>query len=298
MRSLARIVAVVGSLTLAACVGTVGGAGNGTPDASSGTPDAPAQAGPISVSGKTMDYFDATALPAVAYATDGMSPALTGQSGADGAFQLDNVPPASTFHVSITAPAANYRPTRNDAVFVKDVSVVANQYAVSKVGAQRQYSTLGLAPTTGTAIVIVDLRRNNGTPLEGVALADISLVDAAGAPVPGIKGPYFFGPNGDVVANATLGVSTAYNGKARVAYLDVPHGTWTFKANYLGGTGGGAGGTGGGTGSGTPTIRTMVVPTMTFADGATLASSGHQDDDAVGPTGTNLLFTKDIYPLL
>jgi hypothetical protein len=294
MRSLARICAVVGSLALAACVGTVGGTttNQGTPDAApsgSGTPDAP-PAATINVSGVTMDYFGGVPLPSVAYETDGMTPALTGQSGADGSYKLANVPPASSFYVSLTA-GTNYRPTRNDYITVKDASVMANLWAVSKVDTQRQYSTLGLTPTAGTAMLVADLVRNNGTPLEGVKPTDITLVDAQGAPVPGIKGPYFFGPQGDVMSNTALAVSTAYGGKARMAYLDVPPGSWQLKVNYLGGTGGGGGGGG--------TIMTMTVPTMTLADGVTLVATGR----VAAPTGgggtmTGLTFTKDVYPLL
>ncbi len=299
MRSLARICAVVGSLGLAACVGTVGGSSS-APDAAPATPDAPPASATINVTGMTMDYFGGAtaAMPSIAYTTDGMTPPLNGTSGADGSFMLPNVPPASSFYVSLDA-GTNYRPTRNDAVTVKDVSLMVNLYAVSKVDTQRQYSTLGLAPTLGTGVLITDLRRNNGTPLEGVALADISLVDSAGVAVPGVKGPYFFGPNGDVVSNAVVAVSTVYNGSARMAYLDVPPGAWTVKVNYLGGAGGGMGGGGGGTGSGAPGIKTMVVPSMTSADGVTLNSSGHQDDDPSGGTTTGpLTFTKDVYPLL
>ncbi|HTJ43101.1 MAG TPA: hypothetical protein VL463_13445 [Kofleriaceae bacterium] len=267
-----------------ACVGTVGGTTqNGNPDAPPvSNPDAP-PAATINVTGSTMDYFGAVALPAVAYETDGMTPAKTGTSGSDGAFAIADVPPASSFYVSLSA-GANYRPTRNDYISVTDTSVMANLYAVSKVDTQRQYATLGLTMTPGTSMLVADLRKNNGTPLEGVPLADISLVDDKGAPVPGIKGPYFFGPNGDVVSNAVLAVSTAQNGKARMAYLDVPPGAWVLNVKYLGG-------------ANNDQPMTMVVPSMSSADGVTLVSTGHQGGTG-GGTGTTLTFTKDVYPLL
>lgn len=301
MQFRAILLSLIAVVPLGACVGTVGGSTPAGADAApAGSPDA-APVASIAVTGTTMDYFGADPLPASTYATEGMTPALHGTTGADGGFTLDNVPPASSFYVTVSR-TTGYRVTRNDAITIKDVSLQANLYGVSSVDAQRQYATLGLAPTTGTAILIADLRRNNGTPLEGVAVADISLVDSAGAPVPGIKGPYFFGPNGDLVSIATVPTSTAYAGKARMGYLDVPPGAWTLNVKYIGGTGGGAGGGGNGGGGGgaggTPTPMTMVVPATTVAEGATLVSTGHQDNDAVPPTTGAITFTANIYPML
>ena len=283
MRSLVRICAVVGSLALAACVGTVGGTSQqGTPDAapSGGGPDAPAQPAAINVSGTVMDYFGAVAVPSAAYATDGMTPQMTGTAGADGSYALANVPPASSFYVAVTG-GANYYATRNDPITVKDASVMTNLYAVSMIDTQRQYSTLGLTRTTGDALVIVNLVKNNGTPLEGVAPADVTIVDSAGKPVTAL-GPYFFGPNGDVVPIATVGTSTTYNGTARLAYLDVPPGSWTINVSYKSGMG---------------TTMTMAVPVMTTADGVTLSATS----DVAAPTAPNpttLSFATDVYPML
>lgn len=281
MRSHARLFAVVVGLALSACVGTVGGTQQqGQPDARpGGTPDAPGAAA-INVTGMTMDYFGAVALPSSSYTTDGMTPALSGQSGPDGSFTLANIPPASSFYVSVTG-GTNYLATRNDAIRVTDTSVQQNLYAVSKIDCQRQYVSLGITPPTGQALLIGDLRKNNGTPYEGIKATDITLVDANGAPVPGVQGPYFFGPNGDVVSLATIAVSTTYNGSARVAYLSVPPGNWMLKVAYT-------------DGQGNP--QTFIVPSMTTADGVTLVSTGH--DGGTGQTAGNLTFTKDVYPLL
>jgi len=245
----------------------------------------------VAVSGTTMDYFTGLPLATTALSTEGMDPQLTGTSGSDGTYTLDQVPPGSLFYVDTSRP--NYRPTRNDAVTVADLDLSAqNLYVVSTADASRQYASLGMTPTLGTSILIGNLIRNNGTPLEGTPLADITLVDDLGAPV-GL-GPYFFGEAGDIVDNATLAVSTAYGtpAMARVAFLDVPPGTYTLKVNYTAGTGGGGGGGGGG---GT-TIRTYIVPFLSGADSAELVSTGGQDDDGT-PTG-NLTFTTNIYPML
>ena len=291
MRSLARVCAVVGTLALAACVGTVGGTQQGAPDAApeQGTPDAP-PAATIDVSGKTMDYFTNIALPSATYTTDGMTPAMNGTSGADGSYKLANVPPASSFYVSVSGDPANYYPTRNDAVTVKDVSVMANLYAVTMNDMKRQYSTVGLTRTTGTGMSIINLVRNNGTPLEGVKPTDITLTDSAGKPVTGFMGPYFFGPNGDIQLVATVPVSTTYNGSARAAILDLPPGAYTLNVSYLGGTGGGGGGGG--------TIMTMTVPIMSAADGVTLVSTANAPAPTAPPGATPLSFATDVYPML
>jgi hypothetical protein len=287
MRSIARISAVLGSLCTAACVGTVGGSVAGAPDAApSANPDAPPEQVALKVSGVTTDYFGGIALPATAYATDGMTPAISGTSGPDGSYTLIGVPPASSFYVSITAGDL-FRPTRNDAIVVKDVSLTTNVYAVSKVDTQRQYSTLGKAPTAGTAALIAELRKNDGTPLTGVAIADVSLVDAAGKPAPGAIGPFFFGKDGDVVDNNVLVQSIDVNGKARVAFLDVPPGAWMLQVNYN-------------NDAVPPVAKTMLVPATTIADGVTLVSTGHGDATGTGTGGGGqaLTFTADVYPLL
>jgi hypothetical protein len=268
-------------------VGTVGGTQQGQPDAApqQGTPDAP-PAATIDVSGKTMDYFTALAMPSATYTTDGMTPAMSGTSGADGSFTLANVPPASSFYVLVSGDAANYYPTRNDAVTVTDKSVMTNLYAVTMNDMKRQYSTVGLTRTTGTGMSIITLVRNNGTPLEGVKPTDITLTDAAGKPVVGFQGPYFFGPNGDIMTIATLAVSTAYNGSARTAILDLPPGSYTLNVSYPNAAG---------------TIMTMTVPIMSAADSVTLLSTAHAVAPGAGTGGggaTPLSFATDVYPML
>jgi len=50
-------------------------------------------------------------------------------------------------------------------------------------------------------------------------------------------GPYVFGAGGDVVSNATLSTTTAFGGRVRVAFLDVPAGSHTASVTFTG-TGG------------------------------------------------------------
>lgn len=230
----------------------------------------------FSVTGKAKDYFTGAALADVALATEGMEPELTGSSDALGDYTIDQVPPGTVFYVS--ASRLQFRATRSLPVRVDDASVMADVSVVSLPDSRRQYTSLGLTPTAGTAVVFADLRRNDGTPLEGVALADILLVDAVDAPV-GL-GPYFFGATGDLVANATLAVSTAFNGRARVGFLDVPSGPVTLKVTSTIGAG--------------PPI-TELVELVAAPDGATLGATGNL---AMGPAPGARTFTADIYPRL
>lgn len=262
----------------AACSGEVPGMGG--PDASdevdaAGDVDAP-PAPALQVTGKSKDYFTAVTLATVSITTTGMQPEVTGASDSQGDFVLDNVPPGSVFYVDTRREL--YRPTRNLAVKVTEASVVADQLGVSIADSRRQYVTLGLTPTAGRAVVFAELKRPNGMPLEGVPLADVVLADGLGAPV-GL-GPFFFGANGDLVSNATLATSTAFGGRARVGFLDVPPGEHVFKVTYT-------------TGAGAP--RTDETTIVTTADGATLTVN---PAPAMGPGSGARTFTADVYPRL
>lgn len=230
----------------------------------------------LSVSGKSKDYFTGATMQSVMLTTEGMEPEATGASDAMGDFTLDAVPAGSVFYVHATRDL--YRLTRNLPVRVEEASVVADQHLVSLADSRRQYVSLGLTPTTGTAVVFANLIRNNGMPLEGVPLADIVLVDGLGAAVG--RGPFFFGAQGDLVSNAILATSTAFNGRARVGFLDVPVGAATLKVTYT-------------TGGGMP--RTEEVAIVATADGASLATTGNLPMDPMPGART---FTADVYPRL
>jgi hypothetical protein len=273
-------------LVLPACVGAAPpNAGDDAP-APDAAPDDPDPSAGVRVSGMTMDYF--TGLPAggASLATDGVTPPASSTSAADGNYALEDVLPGSVFYVDATK--TNYRPTRSAMLTTLDVDVTENLWLVSNADANRQYATLGLTPTADTAVTFVELLRNNGTPLLDVPLADITLVDSLGAPV-GL-GPYFFGESGDVDANVL--VSTAYGTplRARVAFLDIPPGSYTMKVNYLAGGGGGGG---------EPEIRTYEVAVVAVANGAALGETGGQDDDGGGGGGGETpTFAANIWPML
>lgn len=272
-------------LAVPACVGSAPpdlGDDGPSPDAA---PDDPSAG--VRVSGMTMDYF--TGLPAAgaSLTTDGVTPPSSGVSGSDGAYTLEDVLPGSLFFVD--ASKANYRPTRSELITTLDVDVTQNLWLVSSADANRQYATLGLTPTLDTAVTFVELVRNNGTPLIDVPLADITLVDAGGLPV-GL-GPYFFGLSGDVDADVLVSTAFGTPPRARVAFLDVPPGSYTMRVNYLGGGGGGGGGGG-------EEIRTYEVPVLAVAGGAALGRTGGQDDDGGGGGGGTPLFGANVWPML
>ena len=247
--------------------------GGDDPDAGAGADAAPAVT--YRVSGKAKDYFTGAVLGSATISSDGMEPQLTATTDAAGDFAFDAVPPGSVFF--LIANRAVYRPTRGVPVRVEAMAVTADQTLVSVNDARRQYTTLGLPVVTGKAVVFAELRRNNGTPLADVPVADIVLVDALDAPV-GV-GPFVFGPTGDLVSNLTLAVSTVVDGRSRVGFLDVPPGAHTLKVTYP--SGGGA-------------PMTVTARVDATADGATLVQTG---DGGMGPGMGARTFAADVYPL-
>lgn len=237
--------------------------------------DAPPAAVGQRVSGKAMDYFGAVALADSTVTTDGIDPAKMATSAADGTFTLDDVPVGSK--VFLTVAHANYRPTRNVATPVADADVVQDIYVLSTADVTRQYTTLGRAPLAGTAFVAVELQRNNGTPLEGVALDAITLLDGANQPVPNVV-EVFFGAAGDV--DPALTTATAFGGRSRIALLDVPAGNYTLTVDVPNGQGG---------------ITTITTTLATVENGATLALSG---GGGGGADNLDPAFATDIYPRL
>jgi hypothetical protein len=275
-----RIPRSLGLVVLAACVGEA----PPLPDPQDTGADQPASQ-VERVSGKALDYFVAsTPLQGVTLVTDGIDPPLMVTSSTDGGFVLPTVPVGSQLFVS--ASRASYRPTRN-LVTVTDAAVAQDLYVMSTADINRQYATAGKTPTAGRAFVVADLLRNNGTPLTGVPLTSVKLVDAAGAPVAGALGPYVLGDTGDIALGPTQ--TEAHAGKARVALLDVPAGSFSLKVAFVDGQG---------------QTQTLTTPVTTAADGATLVRSGGTSTDTgtTGSTGgTNLAsprFATDVYPRL
>ncbi len=181
--------------------------------------------GPVSVTvtGAVEDYFTNAAVPAVDVAVGTSSP--SGSTAADGSYIIQGVVPSAT--LLLTTSKTGYRPTRNLAVSAMSGTVTADLSVVAAADVQRQYTSVSLVATAGTAVVFVELVDGSGAPRTGIPASDITLVDGTQSPV-GV-GPYFFGPAGDVVPLTDLSQSTDFGGRARAAFLNVPVGTHTLR---------------------------------------------------------------------
>ncbi|MDX2091819.1 MAG: carboxypeptidase-like regulatory domain-containing protein [Kofleriaceae bacterium] len=289
MRNLASTFAAFGLLLTTGCPGTA--LDEATPDGGSvDQPDAPATPDPVvKLSGKTMDYFTPTqAMDNVAITSDGLAPAVNVTSAVGGAYELADLPTGSTFYVS--AVRTLYRPTRSAPIVIAGESVVQDIYLMTLADVARQYATTNNPLAPGKAFFAAELQRANGNPMIDIPLADITLVDGLGAPVPGVKGPYVFGSLGDI--DPELTTTAAFGGKARIAFLDVPPGTYSLKVSYTDGGGG---------------IKTHTTSAMFVENGATIALSKPAGGMGGGGGGGGMTspaqiltpkFGVDIYPLL
>ncbi len=265
------------SLFLFACAGDAPKGIDPTVDAATDAP--PAASVGQRVSGKAMDYFGAVALPEATVTTDGIDPQMTATSAADGAWALADVPTGSKVFLSVTH--TSYRPTRNVATTVVDTAVVQDVYVMSVADVTRQYTTLGVPPAAGKAFLAAELQLDNGSPIEGIPLANVVLVDALNQPVPDVLGPVFFGAAGDI--DPALLAATAFTGRSRVAFLDLPPGTYTLKVTFPNGA------------AGDKTVSTSVTAT---ADGAVLGLAGGLVPGGPGGNVLDPKFEGEIYPRL
>ena len=158
---------------LVACAGKAPPNVANNPDADM-TSDAPPAAA-LTVSGKSMDYFGNVIVAAAQIATDGIDPPVMTTSSTDATYSVE-VQVGSKLFLVATLPS--YRPTRNAAVSVADMPVMQDVYVLSIQDVKNQYTVLGKLPTAGTAFVAAELRKNNGSPLEGIPLANVTLLDA------------------------------------------------------------------------------------------------------------------------
>jgi hypothetical protein len=251
-------------------------------DAAEGTLDAPAVTGE-KLSGKAYDYTTNAVIAGATLSTDGITPAMSATSGADGAYAIAGL--ASGSKLFLSATATNYAPTRNIATSVAAVDVVQDVFALTKQDIKNQYTGVGLAQTasTGKAFVMVELRTADGTAIAGVTAANVKLLDDAAAPVT-IAGTYFVNSTG--LADTTLtasAVSTFPAGttpRARVALLGVPPGTYTLSVTYT---------------PAAPPDVTLTSKITVVADAALLARTGMTGADS---TATDPSFKTDIYPKL
>lgn len=270
-------------VVLVGCVGEITGLDEEPDAAPSPAPDAGGEAGdagsPVpsySVTGSVRDYANGDPLPDVALAVEGLDPGMQAVSDPSGAFTLEGVPGSSAFYFRAMPSGTTYLPTTNASVTVLDANVTADVYVVSAVYRQRQHSTVAIPLAPSTSLVVGELVNLDGTPLTGIPLAAVSIMPAGGGPGVG-NGPYFIGGAGDVDPN--LLVSTAFGGRARVAFLNVPSGAHMIMVNHAPLDG--------------PRI-VAVGSATTYDNGATLARAVH---DPTAGQGTPS-FKTDVYPIL
>lgn len=177
----------------------------------------------VEINGTTIDYFTGDPVASALFGTEGLEPEVGGASDGGGAFSL-TVPSNSTFRLRVSG-VSGYRATSGHSVVTHVAGITGIEAPlVATADLERQYASIGAAPTAGRGAAFLDLRDPANFPLEGIPLADIALLDSANNPVSGVLGPYFFATGGDMVDGAALSESTAYGGRARAGFLDVPPG--------------------------------------------------------------------------
>ena len=190
-----------------------------------------------SLSGQVQDWFTGDPIPNVTLTTAGLATPLTATSGADGSYSFEDIPTGQEFSVVADA-GENYLTTTNPRMQFDDVPLVSNLRVVSLADTQRQHATVGLTYDPLLSFVVADLLKGDGTPRDGVALADVLLVDALQAPAG--AGTYFIGALGDI--DPVKETSSPVNGRASAAVLNVPPATLTFNVTYPADQDGGQGG--------------------------------------------------------
>lgn len=231
------------------------------------------------LSGKVMDYFANTPTPVAtaSVSTDGITPPVMATSNALGEYAL-MVPTGSKLY--LTAGATLYRPTRNMPTTVEGMPVMTDLYAMTIQDVRNKYTALGKMPVAGTAFLTVELRRNNGDPLVGIPLANVTLLDTADPPQPVPNQlPYFYNATGNPDTLVLTSEAHGTPAMARAAFIDIPPGNYQLSVTYPSGGG----------------DVTETVAITTSADGAVLARTGNL---GMGGGTTDPTFAIDIYPRL
>jgi hypothetical protein len=223
-------------LGAAACTGSI--PTNDNPDGNT-SPDATIAPLMVTVSGSTLDYYslDPTPLSTTTLEIEGVTPPVTNTSDPGGLYSFE-VPPGSSAYAIASRPV--YRPTRNPAIVTAESNMMMDMYVGSEQETANLYNLAGggtVDMQVDTAVVIADLRRNDGTPLDTATIGDITFVDnqAPPQPVTGVSGPYFFDINGQLDPAATTAILA--NGKVRIGILNCPVAppgiSYNLLVNYL-----------------------------------------------------------------
>jgi hypothetical protein len=187
----------------------------------------------VAVSGATRNYFTGAAVDTVELSRgDGVAELLDTSDGS-GLFAFTT---AGNRTLLVDAARGSYHTTRNVGIELLEEAVMTDFEAVAFADAARQFATTGEVSSADTGLVFIEMVDGNGTPIEGVPLGDIELLDGGG--FPSADGPFFFGAGGDMVPGGSLPTSTAFGGRARVGFLNCPPGTHdltvvTVSQNYF-----------------------------------------------------------------
>jgi hypothetical protein len=170
--------------------------------------------------GYSRDFWTGGALSGTTLALS--APARADTSRGDGRYRFLDLAAATAPHADATRPSG-YRATRNGPIALGGARKGCDLFSMASADVQRQYTIAGLVETAGNSFVAGWLEGPDGSPLEGIPMADLTLTNG-GSPV-GI-GPYFFGLVGDIDPGIT--VSAAFAGRVGFAFLNVPAGTLTL----------------------------------------------------------------------
>lgn len=249
---LALLVCASGTAGLAACSGGGGGGG----------------ATVVSVSGTTRDWKSGLVVGNASLRSVGISPEVTGESDAGGAFTLEGIP--INGYVIFDVSAVGYERTHSPAILVEEQ---ARSGVVLEMIAQDDAAELqagfGVTGTSGHGHILGSTRHPDGAGIAGVAVLQILPVtfDAAG--------PYFLASGGTPATGASqttadggfvfFNVSTGNVAvqAAAAGFVFQPtasvirNGAWSLA--YLTGEGSGPGGTPTPTPSGTPPPQSFAA---------------------------------------
>lgn len=172
--------------------------------------------------GVVLEYVSGGAMPGVTV-TLLEDPTKTTTSDNNGEFQFTQLTPGSS--VRILTSTTNYPEATNQVTFLGAGTLNVTARAVSVVFVGSQYGTTNVARVPNDAMIVARLEDDRGAPRTGMDVADITLLDQNQAPSG--TGPFVLGANGN--ADTMLTVTTAFGGRSRIVFLNVPPGDYTLK---------------------------------------------------------------------
>lgn len=210
-------------------------------------PDAGNEPAVARISGTVSDFETGDPLANATVTTEGLASPLTATTDALGAYEFNDVLPDEITGFMVTADPVAFFITHNPQIVTDGTEQIVNLRAVGTGYAARSQNnvTPPVAVTPGTSYVLIEMLKGDGTPRDGVALADFLALDGAQAPV----GDGTFFVNGLGLADAAITTSTTAS--STVAVFNVPPAATTFQATYPADNDGGNGGQ--------PQLKTLAV---------------------------------------